>query len=116
MSSRPSASKPTAQLRPGEVRDIIKAIEARGAAETAGRVLQRIKAVFRYAVVHDLIRSNPMLDLQPGELLKPRQVRHRAALADKDLPAFLAILDAYEGDPTTVAATAAADAHGGSAW
>lgn len=97
-------TKPTAQLRPGEVRDIIKAIEARGAAETAGRVLQRIKAVFRYAVVHDLIESNPMLDLQPGELLKPRQVRHRAALADKDLPAFLAILDAYEGDPTTVAA------------
>jgi integrase len=45
-----------------------------------------------------------MLDLKPAELLKPRQVTHRAALADKDLPRYLADLDAYEGDPTTTAA------------
>jgi integrase len=54
-------------------------------------------------VVHERIDSNPMLDLKPSELLKPRQVRHRAAMSDKDLPAFLAVLDAYEGDPTTTA-------------
>lgn len=97
-------ARPMAQTRPREVLEIIKGIEARGASETAGRVLQRVKAVFRYAVVHERIESNPMLDLKPSELLKPRQVRHRAAMADKDLPAFLAILDAYEGDPTTKAA------------
>lgn len=97
-------ARPLAQLRPREVAAIVKGIEARGAGETAGRVLQRIRAVFRYAVVHERIDSNPMLDLRPGELLKPRQVKHRAALADKDLPAFLAMLDAYEGDPTTKAA------------
>ena len=93
-----------AHLRPRDVMDIVKGIEGRGAGETAGRVLQRIKAVFRYAVVHERIESNPMLDLRPSEILKPRQVRHRAAMADKDLPAFLAILDAYQGDPTTLAA------------
>jgi integrase len=97
-------ARPVAHLRPREVMEIIKGIEGRGAAETAGRVLQRVKAVFRYAVVHELIDSNPMLDLKPAELLKPRQVRHRAALTDKELPAFLAVLDAYEGDPTTKAA------------
>ena len=97
-------ARPMAQLRPREIMEIIKGVEARGAAETAGRVLQRVKAVFRYAVVHELIDTNPMLDLKPAELLKPRQVRHRAALTDKDLPAFLAMLDAYEGDPTTKAA------------
>ncbi len=97
-------SRPMAQVRPREVMDIIKGIEARGAGETAGRLLQCIKAVFRYGVVHERIESNPMLDLKPSELLKPRTVRHRAALADKDLPAFLAILDAYQGDPTTIAA------------
>ena len=42
-----------------------------------------------------------MLDLKASALLKPRQVTHRAALDDKDLPAFLAKLDVYEGDPTT---------------
>ena len=42
---------------------MVKAIEDRGAGETAGRVLQRMRAVFRYAVVHERIESNPMLDL-----------------------------------------------------
>lgn len=92
-----------ADLKPRDVMDIVKRIEARGAGEMAARVLQRIKAVFRYAVVHERIESNPMIDLKPSELLKPRQVRHRAALADKDLPAFLAMLDSYQGDPTTIA-------------
>ena len=43
-----------------------------------------------------------MLDLMPAEILKPREVKHRAALDAKDLPAFLAQLDAYDGDPHTV--------------
>jgi integrase len=58
--------------------------------------------VFRWAVTHERIESNPMLDLVPSEILKPRQVQHRAALSDRDLPEFLAKLDAYDGDPHTV--------------
>jgi integrase len=94
-------ARPTAQLRPREVASVVKAIEARGTGETAARVLQRIRAVFRFAVVHERIESNPMLDLKPAELLKPRQMQHRAALDDKDLPALLAKLDTFGGDPTT---------------
>lgn len=97
-------ARPMADLRPREIMAAVKAIEARGAAETAGRVLQRIKAVYRFAVVHERIDSNPMLDLKPAEVLKPRQVRHRAALEEKELPAFLAALDAYRGEPTVIAA------------
>lgn len=97
-------SRPMAHLKARDMLPVVRAIEDEGKGETAGRVLQRVKAVFRYAVVHERIDSNPMLDLKPSELLKPRQVRHRAALADKDLPAFLAMLDAYEGDPTVKAA------------
>ena len=96
--------RPMAQIKPREVVAVVKAIEARGAAEAAARVLQRIRAVYRFAVVHERIESNPMLDLKPSELLKPRQVRHRAAMTDKALPGFLADLDAYDGDPTTKAA------------
>jgi integrase len=75
---------------------------ARGASEMATRVLQRIKSAFRYAVTHERIESNPMLDLVPSEILKPRKVQHRPALAERDLPEFLAKLDAYEGDPHTL--------------
>lgn len=97
-------ARPMADLRPREVLTVVKAIEARGAGETAGRVLQRIKSVYRYAVVHERIDSNPMLDLKPSEVLKPRQARHRAALDEKDLPPFLVALDAYRGEPTVLAA------------
>lgn len=100
----PLGSLPMARIQPREVAAVVKAIEARGAGDLAGRVLQRIRAVFRYAVTHERIERNPMLDLVPSELLKPRQVVHRPALADKELPEFLAKLDAYEGDPNTVRA------------
>jgi hypothetical protein len=67
-------------------------------------VLQRVKAVYRWAVTHERIESNPMLDLVPSEILKPREVQHRAALADRDLPEFLGKLAAYGGDVHTAQA------------
>lgn len=95
-------ARPLASIKPLEVMNAVKAIEARGAGEQAGRVLQRVKAIFRWAVIHGRLDSNPMLDLMPAEILKPREVKHRAALDAKELPAFLAQLDAYDGDPHTV--------------
>ena len=95
---------PLVNIRPRDVSGVVRCIETGGKGETAGRVLQRIRAVFRHAVVHELIETNPMLDLRPSELLKPRQVRHRAAMTDKDLPKYLADFAAFEGDATTKAA------------
>lgn len=95
-------ARPLASIKPLEVMNAVKAVEARGASEQAGRVLQRVKAIFRWAVIHGRLDANPMLDLMPAEILKPREVQHRAALDAKELPAFLAQLDAYDGDPHTV--------------
>ena len=97
-------ARPLASIKPGEIMAAVKKIEARGAADQAGRVLQRVKSVFRWAVTHERIESNPMLDLVPSEILKPREVQHRAALADRDLPEFLGKLAAYDGDVHTVQA------------
>ncbi len=99
---KPLGSRPLASIKPGEVMAAVKKIEARGASDQAGRVLQRVKAVYRWAMIHERIEANPMLDLVPSEILKPREVQHRAAMADKELPAFLAKLEAYDGDPHTV--------------
>ena len=93
-----------ASIKPGEIMAAVKAIEARGAGDQANRVLQRVKAIYRWAVTHERIESNPMLDLVPSEILKPREVNHRAALADKDVPEFLGKLATYEGEPSTVQA------------
>jgi integrase len=95
-------TRPIASIKPGEIMAAVKAVETRGAADQADRVLKRVKAVYRWAVTHERIESNPMVDLVPSEIFKPRHVTHRAALADKDLPEFLAKLDAYEGDPHTL--------------
>ena len=94
-------ARPLAGIRPGEVQTAVKAIEATGAGDTAGRVLQRIKSIYRWAVTHGRIDSNPMADLVPGEVLKPRDVSNRLALPERELPAFLAQLDSYDGDRTT---------------
>jgi integrase len=94
-------ARPIASIKPGEIMAAVKKVEARGAADQADRVLKRVKAVYRWAVTHERIESNPMVDLVPGEIFKPRHVTHRAALADSDLPDFLAKLEAYQGDPHT---------------
>lgn len=99
---KPLGSRPLASIKPGEIMAAVKVIEARGAADQAGRVLQRVKAVYRWAVIHERIETNPMLDLVPSEILQPRQVKHRAAMSDKELPEFLAKLAAYDGDPHTL--------------
>lgn len=93
---------PMATITPRQVMDVVKAIEKRGAGEIAMRVLQRIKAIYRYATTHQHIDRNPMQDLVPSEILKPRRVQHRAALGPADLPEFLGKLDMYQGDPHTV--------------
>lgn len=94
--------KPIASIKPLDLKRAVAKIEARGAGDMAGRVLQRVKAIFRWALVHERIPENPMLDLVPSEILKPREVTHRAALADAELPDFLNRLDSYDGDPSTV--------------
>ncbi len=98
---KPLGARPLASIKPGEIMAAVKKIEARGAADQAGRVLQRVKAVYRWAMIHERIQTNPMLDLVPSEILKPREVKHRAAMDDKELPEFLAKLAAYDGDPHT---------------
>jgi integrase len=94
-------ARPIEAITPADVRSVVQAIDARGAGETAGRVFQRIRAVYRYAVAHDFVKDDPTYPLKPSEILKPRQVRHRAALAETDLPDFLRRLEAYQGEPST---------------
>lgn len=95
-------ARPIADIKPGEVAAAVKAIEKRGAGETAGRVLQRMRAVFRFAAGNERLAVNPMAEIKAGEVLKPRQVTHRAALPAKELPEFLKRFAAYEGDPHTI--------------
>lgn len=99
-------ARPIADIQPADIRALVQGIEARGAGETAGRVFQRLRSIFRFAIAHDVIATDPTYPLKPAEIFKPRKVEHRAALSERDVPTFLHRLAAYEGDPTTAAALA----------
>jgi integrase len=94
-------ARPIASVSARDVASVVRVVEARGAGEMASRLLQRIRAVFRFAVVHEWLETNPTLDVRSDELLKPRHVKHRAALPEAELPDFMRRLDAYEGDLAT---------------
>ena len=94
-------ARPMATITPWNVMAAVQKIEARGSGDMAARVLQRVKSIFRHAVIHRCIESNPMADLVCSEVLKPRQVTHRPALAERDLPEFFDKLADYGGDPHT---------------
>jgi integrase len=92
---------PVDEVEPKAIRALVKDIEATGAAETAGRIFQRIKAIYRYAIAHELTSSDPTYPLKPAEIFKPRRPRHRKSLPQAEMPAFLGALATYDGDPRT---------------
>jgi integrase len=97
-------ARPVAEIQPADIRHVVQAVERTGAGETAGRVFQRLRAIYRYAVAHDLVSTDPTYPLKPAEILKPRRVSHRASLPESAVPEFLGKLKAYAGDPVTRAA------------
>jgi integrase len=89
-----------ASITARDVKALVRRVEERGG-ELASRTMMRIRAVFRFAMVHERIASNPMQDLIPGEVLKARNVAPRAALPQQELPGYLKKLSVFAGDPCT---------------
>lgn len=96
--------RPIREIAARDIKQAVQAVDKQGAGETAGRVFQRLRSIYRYALSEDLVEADPTYPLKPAEIFKPRDVNHRLALAEADMPAFFCKLDAYEGDPSTKAA------------
>jgi integrase len=90
---------PVTQITAQMVLEVIRAIESRGALEIAKRTLQRVNAVFTYAIVVGKLELNPASGL--AKVLKPAKVKHQTALPAKDLPEFLKALDSYDTNQVT---------------
>ena len=88
-------SRPVNDIDTPELLEVLRAIERRGALETAARVMQRCGAVFRYAIRTHRAKHNPAGDLRG--VLKTRKVEHRAALSRAELPELLRKIEAYDG-------------------
>ncbi len=92
-------ARPVHEIAAPMISVIIKKIEKRDALDVASRILQRVNAVYRYAISTGRATYNPAADLVGS--LKTRKVTHRAALTRAELPEFLKKLDAYDGQPLT---------------
>lgn len=85
---------PIAQLTPPLVLAVLRAIEARGAIETARRVRQRISGVFIYAVAQGIAQTDPAEKL--GAVLKPLRKGRQPAITD--LALLKKMINDAEGD------------------
>lgn len=97
-------SRPIRGITARDIKHVVQAVDKLGAGETAGRVFQRLRSIYRYALSEDLVEVDPTYPLKPAEIFKPRSVNHRLALSEADMPAFYRNLDGYEGSPFTKAA------------
>jgi integrase len=85
-----------AEVKPRQILEAIRKIEARGAIEMARRLKNHCSEIFRYAIPDGRCESDPCRDLNPA-MAKPRPVQHRSKVAAKEMPAFFVKLNADGG-------------------
>jgi integrase len=91
------------EVKPPQLLQTMRRIEARGAIETAHRALQACGQVFRYAIATGRAERDPTPDLRGA--LKPVLVKHMAAItAPNRVGELLRAIADYGGMPITRAA------------
>ncbi len=89
--------RPIADIKPLELLEVLRLIEARGAMEKAKKVRQRCGEVFRYAIVTGRAIYNPAPDL--ASAMQGHEAVHYPFLKANELPEFFTALNAYSGSP-----------------
>lgn len=88
--------RPIHELTAQDVLAVIKRIADRGAVETARRILQYVRRVFDYAVLHGYAPFNPSVGLSRA-LPRPVVKHHAAITSPKAIGPLLRALDGYTG-------------------
>lgn len=90
---------PIDEIRPSQIIEVVREIEARGSLNMAKKVFQWTGAIFRFAMFTDRAKSDPTVACRGA--LKTRPVQHMARISEKELPALLAKISTYGGDLLT---------------
>ena len=89
-------AKPIAELKPKDILDAARRIEARGAVDTAKRAIQLCGQVFQQAVIDEKVMSDPTRDIRRA--IKPLKDKHFASITEpKEVAEFLRAIDAFNG-------------------
>ncbi len=99
---KPLGGTPIDQITPPMVLEVVRAIEAKGSLEMASKTLQRIGAVFRFAVHTGRATYNPAADMRGA--LKAKKVQHHTMIPPEELPLFLQAMAKGDIHPTTKSA------------
>ncbi|MEZ5902562.1 MAG: tyrosine-type recombinase/integrase [Alphaproteobacteria bacterium] len=80
-------SMPIREIKPSHLINLLKKVQNRGAYEPAHRLRQYCSQIFRYAIIHEIMDSNPAAEI--GMVLKPVVKKHYACLEIKEIPDLL---------------------------
>lgn len=83
--------EPIAQLKPRDILEVLRKIEAKGATETSRRALWITRRIFDYAIAIDAAELNPAQNIGAG--LKPHVAAGHPCIELSELPAFLSKLE-----------------------
>lgn len=87
---------PIAQVKPKDLIAITNPIEARGALETAHRVMRVCGKIFRYAIKTERAERDITADMKG--LIPPRREKHHASITGpRKVGPLLRAIDDYEG-------------------
>jgi len=91
-------TKPIRDVTSDDILLCMDRMAERGAVDTARRVLQILKKVFKWAIGRGFITTSPAAHIEAKEHLPKVAVQHRAALKDpQQFGTLLKAIDAYQG-------------------
>ena len=90
-------ARPVNRVTPPDLLDALRRVEAKGAIDTAHRILQNCGQIFRYAITTGRMERDPAADLKGA--LAPAKTSNFAAITDPEaIGALLRDIDAYAGN------------------
>ena len=91
---------PIHTIRAKQCLDVLEVMQTKGIGDQAKRVLQRLKGVFDYAVVHELIEHSPVASIKADEIIVASTKSH-PSLALDEIQAFLNDIDNSKASPVS---------------
>ena len=88
-------------VTPADIRQLMLAVEGRGARDVAKRAHETTGQIFRYAIAHGIASRNPAADFKPKDILTEATEENFSRVDAKELPTLLAKMVNYDGDAIT---------------
>jgi integrase len=88
-------------VTPADIRELMLAIEGRGARDVAKRTHETTGQIFRFAIARGIASRNPAADFKPSDILVDAKGENFSRVDARDLPELLLKMEGYEGDALT---------------